>query len=114
MVSPKQQQAFTLTELMVTVAVVGMLAALALPNIQRSRETAVQKQCTANLMEIYKAKQRWATDFKMLSSDTPPPEALWGPGTYISHEPKCGGGGRYTVGRVEDPPLCNREGHVLR
>lgn len=48
-----QSPAFSLVELLVVIAVVAILAALLLPALSRSRETAKEARCTNNLKQIY-------------------------------------------------------------
>src|ERR1043166_5578495 len=61
---------FTLTEIMIVVALVGMLTAIALPNFVRSRTTAHTSACISNLREIDAAIQQWAMDEKKASQST--------------------------------------------
>jgi len=46
--------------LLVCVAVVGMLAAIAIPSFVRAREVAQQKVCVSNLQQLEYAKSTWA------------------------------------------------------
>ncbi|HZV36220.1 MAG TPA: prepilin-type N-terminal cleavage/methylation domain-containing protein, partial [Verrucomicrobiae bacterium] len=51
---------FTLIEIMIVVAIIGLLAAIAIPNFVHARTTAQQNACINNLRQIDGAKQEWA------------------------------------------------------
>ena len=69
---------FTLVEIMIVVAIIGLLAAIAIPNFVRARTTAQMNACINNLRQIDGAKQQWALESKA-SGTTAPTEANIGP-----------------------------------
>ncbi len=54
------KKGFTLVEIMIVVAIIGLLAAIAIPSFMRSREVAQANTCINNLRQIDSAKQQWA------------------------------------------------------
>ena len=62
---------FTLVEIMIVVAIIGLLAAIAIPNFVRARTTSQMNACINNLRQIDGAKQQWALETKQLSTATP-------------------------------------------
>lgn len=55
---------FTLVEIMIVVAIVGLLAAIAIPNFIRARESAQLNSILNNLRIIEGAKDQWALEQK--------------------------------------------------
>jgi prepilin-type N-terminal cleavage/methylation domain-containing protein len=62
---------FTLVEIMIVVAIIGLLAAIAIPNFVRSRSTAQANTCINNLRQIDGAKQEWALEKGQVGTATP-------------------------------------------
>lgn len=101
---------FTLVELMIVVSIIGMLLVVAAPSFVHARENARAKSCQENLKQIESAKERWAMDNHRGPTDTPTMTELAVPGLYMRSTPACPGGGSYTVGRLDQLPICSLGG----
>jgi prepilin-type N-terminal cleavage/methylation domain-containing protein len=55
---------FTLVEIMIVVAIIGLLAAIAIPNFVRARTTSQQNACANNISKIDNSINEWALDNK--------------------------------------------------
>lgn len=62
---------FTLVEIMIVVAIIGLLAAIAIPNFVNARTTSQQDACINNLRQIDGAKQTWALEHYVTQTVTP-------------------------------------------
>jgi len=105
------KKGFTLVEIMIVVAIIGLLAAIAIPNFMKARTKAQTNACIANLKQIDGAKQVWALDNGQSDTDTPSWDALVT--NYIKKQPTCPGGGNYTINNVGTEPTCDVTGHTL-
>jgi type IV pilus assembly protein PilA len=61
---------FTLVEIMIVVAIIGLLAAIAIPNFVKARESAQLNSVLNNLRIIEGAKDQWALESKKGTGDT--------------------------------------------
>jgi prepilin-type N-terminal cleavage/methylation domain-containing protein len=109
---------FTLVEIMIVVAIIGLLAAVAIPNLIKSRTDAQAKACIVNLKQIQGAIEMWALENRKSSGSAVTLTDLSGDVTKqikgaINTDITCPGGGTYAVTTVDSPPTCSIGGvHV--
>jgi prepilin-type N-terminal cleavage/methylation domain-containing protein len=101
---------FTLVEIMIVVAIVGLLAAIAIPNFVHARATSEQATCINNLRQIRSAIAQWALETK--AADTAP-VAFTDIEYYLKGTVVCPTGGRsfgdsYTITDVQTRPVCQK------
>ena len=101
---------FTLAELMITVAIIGLLAAIALPNFVHARTMSQANGCIENLRQMDAALQQMALENRLKPSDTYIIKDLrpYLKANAQNKNPKCPGGGRYSAGEnVTQAPTCS-------
>ena len=101
---------FTLVEIMIVVAIIGLLAAIAIPNFVKARATSQANACINNLRQIDGAAQQWALEKGKTTGATPSLTADLTP--YIklnsaSSIPPCPAGGTYHDASVGATPTCS-------
>ena len=104
---------FTLVEIMIVVAIIGLLVSVAIPNFVKMRATAQSKTCVSNLRVIDHAKQTWALENRKGNGVAVAPGDIIGPTLYLKEMPKCPAGGIYDLTTVGVPPTCPITGHLL-
>ena len=105
------QRGFTLVEIMIVVAIIGMLATLAIPNFVKSRSQAHKVSCLSNLQHIDGAIQLWAMENK---KDPEAPVTYSDIGSYLRNSVCCPAGGTsfadsYALSTVDAKPTCLRK-----
>ena len=108
-----KKQGFTLVEIMIVVAIIGMLAAIAIPSFMKARQQSQLNACLNNLRQIAGAKEQWGLETKATSADAPSDLAsLVGTTLWIKDTPVCPAAGTYTIGALSDECSCSIHGTV--
>lgn len=107
------QAGFTLVEIMIVVAIIGLLAAIAVPNFVKARTTAQMNACINNLRQIDGAVQQWALEQKKDATAT---VAYSDISEYLKNSVTCPSGGTtfadsYTLTTVNATPpvICQKQ-----
>ncbi len=106
---------FTLLEIMIVVAIIGLLAAIAIPNFVKARTTSQTDACYNNLRQIDGAAQTYALENNKQASSLYVLTDIQG---YLHLDsngniPACPAGGSYGPGYTfGNPPYCSVHGHL--
>ena len=105
-----RQPGFTLIEIMIVVAIIGMLATIAIPNYMRARAASHKTACIVNLEQIEGAIETWATEMRKEPGAAVEFSDIR---TYLRRPVVCPSGGAtfadsYQLTSVDTPPVCLR------
>jgi prepilin-type N-terminal cleavage/methylation domain-containing protein len=98
---------FTLVEIMIVVAIIGLLAAIAIPNFVKARATSQANACINNMRQIDGAAQQWALEKGKTTGATPSLTADLTPYIKLNSAgvvPPCPANGTYTVAAIGTTP----------
>lgn len=105
-----KKSGFTLVEIMIVVAIIGLLAAIAVPSFMSAREKSIGNACVNNLRQIAGAKDEYALD----NNNAEPADFGDLVTQYITKTPVCKGGGTYSIAALGTDPSCDvGAGHEL-
>jgi type II secretion system protein G len=111
----KVTKGFTLVEIMIVVAIIGIIIAIAVPAFLRARENSRGQACQENLSKIDGAKEQYALEFKLSNGGTvtmaelvdPPGATSGNKEGYLKSTPSCPSGGTYTEDVIGTDPTCD-------
>jgi prepilin-type N-terminal cleavage/methylation domain-containing protein len=110
-IKTSRKSGFTLVEIMIVVAIIGLLASIAIPNYAQSREAARRSVCINNLQQIEGAIQRWSLDMQKDEGQVVTYGNIQG---YLKRSVVCPSGGTsfedsYAISTVDAAPTCQRK-----
>lgn len=104
-IKTNRKSGFTLVEIMIVVAIIGLLAAIAIPNFVKARRNAQKNTCIANMKQIEGAVEQWALETK--KARTAPVSTADVFGDYVKSPVTCPAGtAAYTLTTVDARPVC--------
>ena len=105
---------FTLVEIMIVVAIIGLLAAIAIPNFIRARATTLANKCVNNLRLIQAGKDQYAIENPVPDTTVPGEDEVR---VYLKNEtmPTEPTGSTYGIQAINTNCICNSglSGHDL-
>jgi len=106
---------FTLVEIMIVVAIIGLLAAIAIPNFVKARATSQANACINNLRQLDAAASQFALEKGKKTSDTFTMSVDLTPYIKLNSAgliPPCPAGGSYDCNTVGTKATCSLGSNV--
>ena len=97
---------------MIVVAIIGLLAAIAIPSLSAAIGKAQVQACALNRRHMDAAKLTWALETKRPATAVPTDDDLFGQDRLIEHKPDCPAGGEYSLGAVREKCTCSLPPHA--
>lgn len=83
------KKGFTLVEIMIVVAIIGLLAAIAIPSFMRARTTSQANACINNLRQIESGKEQLGMELGLTNGAIIENALLVGSTNFIKQWPVC-------------------------
>jgi len=110
----RRTPAFTLVEIMIVIAIIGLIAAIMMPNLAKARVHSQAVLCTEYLARIAGAKAQISFADHLSGTETPSDSAIIeylepnkGLTTINGASDLCPAGGVYTVNDIDTDPTCS-------
>jgi len=106
------RKGLTLTEVMITVSIIGVMAGIVMPVVGNFRLDAEETICKHNLKAIDRAKMQWALTEERANDEEPTEEDL---GDFLAGEfpNPVVAGALYDISNVANPALCSFHGNGI-
>ena len=111
----RHTRALTLIEIMIVMAIFGIVIMIAVNTWMRQRELGRGVVCQENLQKIDGSKEMYALNRNAPKQSLVDWDDIVEPNRmgYLKKEPACPGGGEYNLNRIGEDPTCSYNGQEL-